>query len=282
VKPKTVAQTDFDVAQPAAITPVREMRSPDEHISLAVVEPPELKLAAPDARLTVSQIESHIDQELATEEMHRQGRAIAAMRAGAWFYCLKQAMAVSGRKYTGFWEHCEKRFNVARGTVSKKMRLVAIWAGKNGAKAELITQLAEAAKLEPSADASPAVQLAFDWIADLDLSDLYRREKLTGQAPTGGNTGNHTPRRAKAEIDKAALEESARHYFTLAEAALNKLYAQELYAQLDDESLALLRENLLEIGTAIKDLAAHRGLKRLPATWRQARQIALDKKGGRR
>ena len=151
------------------------------------IEPPEFKMCLPDKHISVEQLEAAIDQELAADEHHRQQRTMAAMRAGALFYCLKKAMEVSGKKYTGFWEHCEKRFGVNRATVSRKMRLCANWAAKNGAKAELISELAEAATLEPSKDAPKAVQLAFEWIGDLDLSDLYRREKLVNYGPQ--NTG---------------------------------------------------------------------------------------------
>lgn len=151
------------------------------------VEPPELKMCKPGLHISVEQIEEAIIRELASEETHRQQRAMCAMRAGALFYCLKKAMEVSGKKYTGFWDHCEKQFSVTRMTISKKMRLCANWAAKNGAKTELIEELAAAASLEPSKDAPKAVQLAFEWIGDLDLSDLYRREKLVNYGPQ--NTG---------------------------------------------------------------------------------------------
>ena len=132
------------------------------------------------------EIESAIDTELAAGQLHRQRSAIADLRAGALFLCLKSQM---GSGYSGFWKHCETRFTVNRATISRKMRLAVKWLAANGGNPKLITELAQAMELDPAKlkSAPKAVQLAFDWIGDQTTTDLYRKYKLVNYGPQ--NTG---------------------------------------------------------------------------------------------
>jgi len=238
-------------------------------VSDADLTPPEMCLTV--KHISIEQIEAGIESQLAEEEFHRHQRALSAMRAGALFYCLKCAMEVSGRKYTGFWAHCENRFGVTRGTISRKMTLVARWASKNGGNKKLITQLAKAAQLDPAAKNAPkAVQLAFKWIDGLDLSDVYRRERLVNYGPQntgkllgdpkkGRHTGENIQLKKQAEAGGAAA--------TLGE-FLDEFLNNKIYEQLTDADLQHLRERVVEFETVVSNLALARKLKRLPDNWR--------------
>ena len=165
--------------------------------------------------LTVEQCEEAICKAMFLSEEHRKQSAFWDLRTGVLFQIYKQALNVAGRKYTGFWDKAEKRFGVGRATISKKMRLAAIWAKEQGASEEQIRQLAEAADLEDTS--LPAIQMALDFIGDKTTTDLYREHKLVATGPTGGyrpTKADGSPRadkRTDAEIKRDALEAQGRH-----------------------------------------------------------------------
>ena len=215
------------------------------------------------------EIESAIDTELAASEWHRQRSAIADLRAGALFLCLKSQM---GSGYSGFWKHCETRFKVHRATVSRKMRLAVKWLAANGGNPKLITELAQAAELDPAKlkTAPKAVQLAFDWIGGQTTTELYRKYKLVNYGPQntgkllgdpkkGRHTGENIQLKKQAEAGGAAA--------TLGE-FLDEFLNNKIYEQLTDADLQHLRERVVEFETVVSNLALARKLKRLPDNWR--------------
>jgi hypothetical protein len=232
-----------NVTPTAALAVVKE--------SQEFVEPPVLEMCCTEQHISIDDIERGIAALLVEEESHRQKRAICAIRAGAGFYMLRKAMEVSGRKYTGFWQHCETRFGVNRATISRKMRLAANWAAANGAKAELLSELAQAASLELTATTPKAVQLAFDWIGDLDLSDLYRREKLVNYGPRGGDMGNHVPRRTNAAIRQAEAEARSAQQLKLLARAFDIWREEKLHYHLSDDGLRQLQVTVMEFAAQI-------------------------------
>lgn len=214
------------------------------------------------------QIEEAIVQELSADEWHRQRSAIAALRAGALFLCLKSQM---GKGYTGFWEHCEARFKVPRSSISKKMRLAVRWLAANGGKPSLITKLATATELDPSKADSKAVQLAFDWIGENTTTDLYRREKLVNYGPQGGNQwpkDKERHRRTRGAIDAERDAKAALENFRWLRMDIDICHSSKLYELLDDSHLARLRERLIELQNDVSSIATSRGLKRLGDQWR--------------
>lgn len=162
---------------------------------------------------TVEQCEIEIEKSLLASETHRKQSAIWDLRTGVLFQIYRQALGIKGRKTrVGFWERAEKRFGVSRQTISRKMRLAAIWAKKQGASEEQIRELAEAANLEDTS--IPAVQLAFDWIGDKTTTDLYRENKLVytemgGYRETRKDGSPRAPRRTNMQIERENFEIAA-------------------------------------------------------------------------
>jgi hypothetical protein len=174
--------------------------------------------------------------------MHRKYRSICALRAGALFYLLKRTM---GAGYTNFWAHCEKRFAVNRATISRKMRLVSKWAATMGASEDQIAELASASDLS---DALPSVQLAFTWTEGLDLSDLYRREKLINYGPKGAPPGTDKGhRRTKQVIELEHTRAESAVWFESVKSLL-------LEGQTNARWLGLERPALDELSLLLKDL----------------------------
>jgi len=234
------------------------------------LDPPDMEMCCTMQHISVEQIETEICRYLAAEEDHRQQRALCAMRAGALFYLLKQRLKVSGRKYTGFWEHCEQRFGVNRATISRKMRLVARWAAKNGASEELIAELASASQVGSSEAVPKAVQLAFDWIGGLDLSDLYRREKLVNYGPqnTGKLLGDPNVKRHTRERMLAKSQKEADKHGRFVGALMDGFLSCRTYEMMSDRELQVLREIAYEFERAVGNMAAGRRLPRLGENWR--------------
>jgi hypothetical protein len=174
---------------------------------------------------SVEECETAIAHALAASEEHRRQSAIWDLRAGILLQIYRQSLKVNGRKFTGFWARAEERFRVTRGTISKKMRLAAIWAKENGASPEQQRELAEAADLTDTS--LPAVQLAFDWIGERTTTDLYREHGLVSYGPQGGDLSAHRTgkRRTKDEIVRDDFEACAPALCVVAQTSIDKLLA---------------------------------------------------------
>ena len=214
------------------------------NFDLTQIEPPKdfEKMCCTVQHISKAELEAAIERELAAEEMHRKYRSICALRAGALFYLLKRTM---GAGYTNFWAHCEKRFAVNRATISRKMRLVSKWAATMGASEDQIAELASASDLS---DALPSVQLAFTWTEGLDLSDLYRREKLINYGPKGAPPGTDKGhRRTKQAIELEHTRAESAVWFDSVKSLL-------LEGQTNARWLGLERPALDELSLLLKDL----------------------------
>lgn len=212
-------------------------------------------------QLTCQQVESAIKEQLSAIEFHRKSSAIADLRAGVLFHVYKQLKGKTGET---FWRDCESEFSVGRATISRKMRLAVIWAKASGASEDQIFQLTNAADLTDKSS-SPAVQLAFDFIGDLTITELYRKHKLIDPAPKGGNitptdpeTGKRmaAPRRTKAELERDAFNLSFKLWWKDSQSVLNKALTEEcegdkLWDLLEDDKLEWLRGSLTEVATKI-------------------------------
>jgi hypothetical protein len=146
------------------------------------------------------------------------------------------------------------------------MRLVSKWAATMGASEDQIAELASASDLS---DALPSVQLAFTWTEGLDLSDLYRREKLINYGPKGAPPGTDKGhRRTKAEIEEANIVADAELSYDEFAGMMDASMQDHRFARLDDERLARLRARAREFLAELEVHCHRRKLKPLPDDWR--------------
>ncbi len=201
--PAPINQYDLAVAEPEELFPVAKADFSKTNV-----------LSTGGKQLSCHDIKKAIHDELDQEVYYRRQSAIHDLRAGVLFHIYRMSLGIGN---TGFWSECEVEFKIGRSTVSKKMRLAAIWAKEAGASSEVLMQLAEAADLNDKDH--PAVQLAFDFIGTNTITDLYRKYKLVSNGPRGGvvtpvdpETGRlqRAARRTKAEIERMEFEIGAK------------------------------------------------------------------------
>lgn len=148
-------------------------------------EPEVLKMCNTVLHISQEKVLTMLAEELRAEQFHNEKRSFHALRAGALFHVLKQQM---GGGYSGFWKLCEDNFGVSKMTVSRKMRLFAAFAKKSGASEEQVLELAQAADFDKDA---PLGQLVMSFIGDDDVSELYRKHKITEPKEKGGYRPNN-------------------------------------------------------------------------------------------
>jgi len=236
---------------------------------------------------TVAQIEQAIMTALADEKAHRRASALADLRSGVLFFLYKASLGVAGRKYTGFWEACETKFGVARGTISKKMRLAVTWAKENGASDEVIHQLATASKLtDPN---NPAVVLALNWIGDRTTTDLYRDYGLVTYGPKGGDLSAHRSgkRRTKAmkEFDDGVEKSTEWYKYGFPNFRDTYLQPKKSWHFLEPAALANLTDVVDKLSKELKTACRSRKIRPAKhATWEaelKAEMAELEAEGGK-
>ena len=149
-------------------------------------------------------------------------------------------------------------------TIWRKMRLAVIWAKASGASEDQIYQLTNATDLSStSTDAS--VQLAFDFIGDKTITDLYRQHKLIDPTPRGGDMTPRgpdgkrlaAPRRTDAEIEQASFKLVSSLWWTDIQRNLNSALTEESngahpWDLLTDDQLEWLRGSVSDFDTGIR------------------------------
>jgi hypothetical protein len=101
------------------------------------------------------------------------------------------------------------------------------------------------------------------------MTEMYRSQKRIREALcSGGDTGVHTPRRTKAEVEQEAAEADAATSAEILNEIADAWLDDKRYLRLNDLDLQLVRERLIELESAISALANDRRLKRLPDNWR--------------
>jgi hypothetical protein len=101
------------------------------------------------------------------------------------------------------------------------------------------------------------------------MTELVRSQKIIREALcSGGDTGVHTPRRTKAEVEQEAAEADAATSAEILNEIADAWLDDKRYLRLNDLDLQLVRERLIELESAISALANDRRLKRLPDNWR--------------
>lgn len=213
-------------------------------------------------------LEVAIEVALQRSEEGRRICAIWDLRAGVLFQLYRQSLTVAGRKYAGFWDRAEKRFSIHRATISRKMRLAAIWAKQQGADEATVMQLAQAADLTD--ESNRAVQLALDFIGDKTTTDLYREHKLVNYGPEGGwreTKADGSPRnkkRTKAQIERDTFEGGApikcRHTIRVINLLLGLHGPQKepAWAMLDDGDLETLKTAAYDLYHGVLEYETHR------------------------
>lgn len=204
----------------------------------------------------LEQLETAIEGLLNREQEHNRSGAICALRCGALFHVYKrqlEAMAAQQRGQVDFYVRAVERFNVSRGTINRRMRLVVLWAKENRLSEGVIAQLADTTE-QDTPEESEVLQMAFDFVGESNTTDLYRKYKLLGSDTPKRKAKAHITVTAEVESDRDQLLHTARETIAQMRSCLTPGYL----GQLDASTLEDLEAARLNLGHAIAQVRKSR------------------------
>jgi hypothetical protein len=201
----------------------------------------------------LEQLENAIQGLLERENIYNRSGALCALRCGALFHVYKRQMeqiAANQHGQADFWGRAQQRFQVGRATISRRMRLVVLWAKETRMGEEVIAELASTAETDKP-ETSDVLQMAFDFVGEQNTTDLYRKYKLLGgdkPAKKGGKPQLTISKEVEADRDQ--LYHTARECVAQMRACLAPGYL----GQLDATALDNLEFARIDLGHAIAEV----------------------------
>jgi hypothetical protein len=244
--------SDFDDLDPVPESPIETAIAVRE--TPHQVEVPHGKSDLVRANYTgIERLETAIDELLTQERLFNQKGAICALRCGALFHVYKKQLEKIATEQHGqvdFWGRAQDRFHVGRGTISRRMRLVVLWAKENRMGEDVIAELASTAETDKP-ETSDVLQMAFDFVGEQNTTDLYRKYKLLGGDKPAKKSGKPQLTIAKeVEADREQLYHTARECVAQMRACLAPGYL----GQLDATALDNLEFARIDLGHAIAEV----------------------------
>ena len=249
--------SDHDDAEPLGESPIET--------AVAVRETPHTITVARDNSdlahanySNVERLETAIDDLLKQEKLYNQSGAICALKCGALFHVYKRQLekiAADQHGQVDFWGRAQERFFVNKSTISRRMRLVVLWAKENRLSENVIAQLASTAETDKP-ETNEVLQLAFDFVGEQNTTDLYRKYKLLGgdkPQRKGGGKPQLTIEK-EVEADREQLLHTARECIAQIRSCLTPGYL----GQLDAATLDDIEAARLDLGHAIAEVRKSR------------------------